>query len=163
MITVQLDGEPVGKGRPRFRVAQSRAGQQFVAVYTPAKTRAYEQSLGWAGKAAMAGRKPLQGALRVVVTAYMSVPSSWSTPKRDRALGGQIRPTGRPDLDNLVKMIDGLNMICWADDSQIVDLRVRKLYAERPRFEVQAEELAPPLWEQQQSDDDRSDVRVSQA
>ena len=162
MITIRLDGEPVGKGRPRFRVAQSRAGQQFVAVYTPAKTRAYEQSLAKAGQAAMAGKKRLVGPLRATVTAYMTVPVSWSAVKRDRELAGVISPTGRPDLDNLAKMIDGLNTICWADDSQIVDLRVRKLYAEDPRFEVQAEEIAPQsLWEQQNDND--QDLFASQA
>ena len=65
MIVIELPGEPRGKGRPRSRIARGGAGQQFVAVYTDAKTRAYEKALAWAGKAAMGGRKPLLGPLAV--------------------------------------------------------------------------------------------------
>ena len=113
VIVVELPGEPRGKGRPRSRIAGSKVGgQQFVAVYTDAKTRAYEKALAWAGKAAMGPRKPLLGPLAVTVEAVFGVPRSWSRPKRDSALAGVLRPTGAPDVDNVLKVIDGLHGIC---------------------------------------------------
>ena len=41
-----------------------------------------------------------------------------------------IRPhTQKPDADNLAKAIaDGLNRIAWADDSQVYELAVRKVW-----------------------------------
>jgi len=61
-------------------------------------------------------------------------------PKRKLIASGELRPTTQPDLDNLIKGIkDGCNKIIWHDDSQIVDMTVRKFYSEQPRAEVTIE------------------------
>ena len=147
MIVVELPGEPRGKGRPRSRIAGSKGGgQQFVAVYTDAKTRAYEKALAWAGKAAMGARKPLLGPLAVAVEAVFGVPRSWSRPKRDSALAGILRPTGAPDYDNVAKAAcDGLNGIVFGDDSQIVEARITKRYGEEPMLRIEVAPTEPPL------------------
>lgn len=52
-------------------------------------------------------------------------------------LSGDIRPTKKPDMDNVIKIIaDSLNKIAYRDDTQIVDCQVRKFYSEKPRVEV---------------------------
>lgn len=140
MIVVSLPGEPRGKGRPRSRIARGKAGQQFVAVYTDAQTRAYEKALAWAGKVAMGARQPLTGPLAVAVEAVMGVPASWSRPKRDRALAGVVRPTGAPDVDNMLKVIDGLHGIVFENDSQIVEAKISKRYGENPRLHIEIRE-----------------------
>ena len=138
-IVVVLPGAPQGKGRPRFRVVAPKTGRSFVNTYTPAETRAYERALAITAKVAMRGKQPLQGPLAVNVTALMPVPASWSNKKRDAALAGTIRPTGRPDCDNIFKVVDALNKIVWLDDAQIVEARAVKFYSESPalRIEVQ--------------------------
>ena len=143
MITVRLNGEPEGKGRPRFRVITPRAGKPFASVYTPAETRTYETALKLAGKVAMRAKPPLEGPLQVDITAVMSVPRSWSNKKRDAALVGSIWPTGTPDLDNIMKMLDGLNEIVWLDDKQIVDAHIQKRYGESPFLEVKVSPIGP--------------------
>ena len=146
MIVVELAGEPRGKGRPRSRIARTKGGQQFVAVYTDSETRAYEKSLGWAGKAAMGAREPLSGPLAVAVEAIFSVPPSWSRPKRDRALAGILRPRGPIDIDNCAKIaLDGLNGIIWEDDAQIAILNITKSYGEEPMLRVEIRPLEIPL------------------
>ncbi|MGE7942562.1 RusA family crossover junction endodeoxyribonuclease [Lysinibacillus xylanilyticus] len=51
-----------------------------------------------------------------------------------------LRPIKKPDLDNLIKGIKvGCNKIIWHDDSQIVDMTVRKFYSEQSRAEVMIE------------------------
>ncbi len=140
MIVVELPGEPRGKGRPRSRIARGKAGQQFVAVYTDAQTRAYEKALAWAGKAAMGARQPLAGPLAVAVQAVMGVPASWSRPKRDKALAGVLRPTGAPDVDNMLKVIDGLHGIVFENDSQIVEAKISKCYGENPLLRIEISE-----------------------
>lgn len=132
-----LRGEPHGKGRPRSRIAKTKTGQSFIAVYTPVETRAYEKALAWAGRAAMKGSTPIEGPIQVHITAVFGVPASWSSKKRDSALAGVVRPTGRPDFDNLAKGIDALNGIIWRDDSQIVDARVLKIYGEEPLLRIE--------------------------
>nr|DAQ86101.1 MAG TPA: Endodeoxyribonuclease RusA [Caudoviricetes sp.] len=47
-----------------------------------------------------------------------------------------------PDADNIAKaVLDGLNGVVYADDKQIVELKVIKAYAEVPRVEVTIEEI----------------------
>nr|WP_082786584.1 RusA family crossover junction endodeoxyribonuclease [Sporosarcina psychrophila] len=50
---------------------------------------------------------------------------------------GELRPTTKPDVDNYVKAIkDGLIKVIWQDDSQVVDLKVRKFYSLSPKVVV---------------------------
>jgi Holliday junction resolvase RusA-like endonuclease len=69
----------------------------------------------------------------VQIAVASGVPPSWSKKKRSAALNNAVRPTGKPDIDNLIKTIgDALNGIMWRDDSQIVMLQARKFYATEP-------------------------------
>ncbi len=140
MISFELHGEPLGWQRGGLRVVTPPKGKPFATVYTPKETRDYEKALGMAAKVAMRGHAPFAGPLKMTVTAFMPVPSSWSGKKRDAALAGTVRPTVKPDWDNIGKMTDALKTIVWTDDTQVVDGRVVKLYDERPRLRV---EVAP--------------------
>jgi hypothetical protein len=83
------------------------------------------------------GRPLFGGPLRVRVTALYAVPGSWSAKKQREALAGIIRPTGKPDWDNLAKVLDAFNQVVWADDAQVVDGRIVKAYSEKALFEVE--------------------------
>ena len=48
MLTYSVEGNPIGKGRPKF----ARRGN-FVSTYTPTKTRDYETVIKEAAKKAM--------------------------------------------------------------------------------------------------------------
>lgn len=66
------------------------------------------------------------------------VPSSWPKTKKAQALAGTIRPTTKPDQDNVLKAIfDGLNGVAWRDDVQVVDITSRKRYAPLPGVYVE--------------------------
>ena len=129
-VVIELAGEPKGKGRPRFA---RRTGH----AYTPAKTASYEACLRHEAALVMAGRPPLEGALRVQVGAYFGIPQSWSAKKRDAALAGTIRPAKRPDWENVAKMLDAFNGVVWRDDAQIVSGLIEKHYNDRPRLRIE--------------------------
>jgi Holliday junction resolvase RusA-like endonuclease len=137
MIVIELAGTPVGKGRPRF---VRRTG----CAYTPTKTRNYEGNLSLAAQDVMAGAKPLEGPLAVVVRALFPVPASWSRKKREAALASSgVYPTTKPDPDNLLKSsLDPLNQIVFRDDSQVVAAVVIKSYSERPALRIEVVEIA---------------------
>ena len=62
-----------------------------------------------------------------------------ATPKKRVAslLGGLVRPSKRPDLDNLNKSVmDALNGIVYRDDCQVVTLNSKKVYAETPGVDI---------------------------
>lgn len=134
-VEFTLKGEPQGKERPRFT---SRGG--YVRTYTSQKTTAYEQAIrqAYLGSTDMI----LEGPVRVTIRAYMGIPSSASKVKTQRMQGGQMRPTKKPDPDNIAKVIlDGLNHLAYDDDKQVVDLVVEKWWSSEPRVEVEVEEL----------------------
>lgn len=137
MIRIELLGSPQGRGRARF----TRAG----FAYTPQKTRTYDENLGAAAGRAMNGQPPLTGPLEVFFLAVFPIPESWSKKKRAAALSGQLRPTVKPDGDNILKQCDSMNGIAFVDDKQIVDARVKKIYGERPRLVVEITTVEPLL------------------
>lgn len=132
VITIDLSGEPQGKGRPRA----ARRGR-FVTLYTPEKTRTYEGMIRTAAMNEMAGRLPITDPVMVELTAVFSVPASWSQKKRAAALAGELKPAKKPDADNIVKAwTDAMNGVVFADDSQIVRGAFAKKYGEAPRVVV---------------------------
>lgn len=137
-ITFTVPGEPVGKGRPRaFRMG---AG---IRMHTPEKTARYENLVALAARQAMAGRAPFASAVSVTVELFTTPPSSWSNKKRGEALAGAIRPTTKPDLDNVLKAIaDACNGIVFIDDKQVVSVTMWKRYSDIPGAHVSVEALA---------------------
>jgi len=124
-----IPGEPVGKGRPRV----TKWG-----AYTPEKTVLYENLV----KTCYDG-KLHEGELIMSVEAYYQIPKSTSKRTAELMRLETIRPTKKPDCDNVLKIIaDALNGIAYKDDSQIVDARVQKFYSDNPRVEVVIEEWA---------------------
>ena len=135
-IVLTVAGVPVAKGRPRFT---SVGG--FGRAFTPAKTRTYEERFASIGRAGMIGRDVLLGPLSLVMHVRLPVPKSWSKAKRQSALLGNTRPTGKPDCDNFLKVVDALNGIVWADDGQIVQATCIKYYAEEPSLTVEVQAI----------------------
>ena len=132
-------GEPQGKGRPRFGARYSQAaGRAFVNVRTPEKTVAYENLVKIEyGMQTQNFRFEDGSQLDMRIMAYYGIPKSASKKKKAAMIEGRIRPTKKPDMDNVVKIIaDSLNQIAYRDDTQIVDCQCRKFYSDDPRVEV---------------------------
>ena len=128
-IDIVIAGAPTSKGRPRF---SRRSGRAF----TPSKTMQAEDTLAGRALVALAPwreRLPLQGPLVLCAVFTLPVPKSWSKKDRAAALDGSKRPTGKPDVDNLVKLAtDALNGVVWVDDSQLVSVTMSKCYGDVP-------------------------------
>lgn len=137
MITFTIPGEARGKGRPRF----ARRGN-FVKTYTDSKTVSFENLVALFASQAMGARPLIEGPASVRMDIHVGIPASWSKKKRADALAGNLRPTGKPDLDNCAKLtLDALNGVVWRDDKQVAALTVTKQYAETPRTEVAVQEM----------------------
>jgi Holliday junction resolvase RusA-like endonuclease len=124
MIEIVLLGAPRGKERPRL----TKTGH----VYTPEKTRDYEGALKYAAAEAMGSRAPLDGPLHVDLKIVVPIASSWPKKRQEAARAGREWPTKKPDLDNVMKMLDALNLVVWIDDSQIVTTNITKRYGDKP-------------------------------
>jgi Holliday junction resolvase RusA-like endonuclease len=131
MITFTVPGTPIGKARPRI----TKHG-----AYTPEKTVIAEDTIRRAYNSSI-----LFGAdipLRLCVDAFFPIPQSKSERVKGEMLKGFIRPTKKPDWDNIGKLVsDALNQVAYYDDKQIVECTVRKFYSDRPRLEIRIEEV----------------------
>lgn len=137
MVVFEIRGQPMGKERPKF----ARMGG-FVRAYTPKKTKDYEELVKKEYEEQCGyefGDKPLS----ILIKAFFEVPKSYSFKKKYACLSGEIRPTTKPDTDNIAKAIlDGLTQsCCFQDDKQVVDLYVEKYYSIEPRVRVIIEEV----------------------
>ena len=134
IYAITIPGVMRGKQRPRI---SARGG--FARAYTPAQTVNAE---AWVKQCCVdqVGSPCLVGPLEVRVSISVGIPASWSKKRRQQALSGAEMPTGKPDLDNAVKLLlDSLNGILFRDDAQVVSLTVRKSYAENPLTVLTAE------------------------
>jgi Holliday junction resolvase RusA-like endonuclease len=90
----------------------------------------------------MGGRAPLDGTVDLRVVAFMPIPASWSQRKQAAALTDQIRPTGRPDADNILKAIcDAIQGVCIRDDTIITEASIWKRFSISPRIVVELRAL----------------------
>jgi Holliday junction resolvase RusA-like endonuclease len=120
VIEFHVDGPVVGKARPRV----TRNG-----TYTPAETVAYEYQIQRAAKRAMWGNQILLGPVRLHLEAGYQIPASFSQKKAQACMFGHVCPIVKPDLDNVLKALgDACNKVVWKDDSQIVEVSMRKKY-----------------------------------
>lgn len=124
MIEFVLLGSPRGKERPR--------GTKDGHFYTPEKTRNYEAALKYAAAEVMGDMAPLDGPLHVDLRIVVPIAPSWPKKRQEAARAGREWPTKKPDLDNIMKMLDALNLVVWIDDSQIVTTNIHKRYGDKP-------------------------------
>lgn len=132
-IEFTVPGEPQGKARHRM----TKKGHAF----TPDRTKAYE---GWIinNYLDQVGRVELQGPLRATIRASFPIPRRKSKAATLDMLDGKSLPTKKPDADNIAKVIlDSLNKIAYKDDTQIIELLVKKDYNTDPGVHVKIEEL----------------------
>lgn len=132
-IRFTIPGKPFGKQRPRV-VNRGK----FSTAYTPKETVQYENLVKLYYEQAAHGEMfPEDAMLDVKIFAFYEIPKSTSKKKRADMLANKIRPTKKPDFDNIGKIIcDSLNMVAYHDDSSVVDAQVRKFYSEQPRVVV---------------------------
>ena len=137
MIIFTIFGEAKGKGRPRFRTRG-----RFVQTYTDEATTNYENLVKLSyinsGSSSYLNDETLKAYIRI----YQSIPKSESKKRASQMLEGKIRPTKKPDIDNVLKSIfDALNKVAFNDDTQIVEIQCAKYYSNEPRVEVVIEEI----------------------
>jgi Holliday junction resolvase RusA-like endonuclease len=124
-IHFQVEGDPKGKGRPRF----TQAGK-FTRVYTDKQTLDYETLIKSFAAEAMGSTDPLETAVSVFLYVRLAVPQSYSKKRTEACLTGLEQPCKKPDIDNIAKTyLDAMNGVIFKDDTQVIDLHVKKVYS----------------------------------
>lgn len=130
----EIPGKITGKGRPRVNTTTAIA-------YTPAKTKEYEELVKQYFIIKYRRINPLEGRIKINITAYFSVPKNTSKKQEENMLNNAISPTKKPDIDNIAKIIlDALNKLAFKDDNQITKLEIEKKYGTEEKISVKVEE-----------------------
>lgn len=139
---LQMVIEPKAKERPRATIVGGHA-----RIYTPHTTEGYEKEIrtAWIRQN---GETPFDGPVVMRIRCGMPIPKSATKTNKVKMIAKELRPTVKPDIDNLAKAImDALNGVAYKDDNLIVDLVVRKFYTEAPCIAVVVSE-----WELKEGD-----------
>ena len=138
---------------PIVPVAQMRARHTarngFAVAYKDKKQVAQEENLN-TFLMHFVPTMPLDGQIMLGVRAYLPIPKSMAKNKREAAKKHILRPTTKPDLDNLLKHVkDCMTMMrFWGDDKQVVGYlpHTGKYYSENPRWEIEIVKINPDLY-----------------
>ena len=134
-LTISIPGKPKAWARARIN--------KYGAHYTRDDIRKRESDIGLIANAEMRGDAPFDGAVRLTIGCFYEPPASWSQKKRAEALVGFRRPTGKPDADNLAKLVkDSLTGIAYVDDALVTELNIKKQYGPQAVTVVTVEELS---------------------
>lgn len=133
-----VEGKPQGKLRARTFYNHKTSRMQSI---TPEQTKSYEELIRWSYKASggkYLGEKPLE----ISIKAFYQVPQAFSKAKIKQALQGEIRPTTKPDTDNIIKVVlDALNGVAYYDDKYVVCVGCEKWYDISGRLEIELTEI----------------------
>lgn len=130
----EIPSKIIGKGRPRLNSYTGR-------VYTPTRTKDYEELVEQYFLLKYPRYKTLDGRIKMDIVAYFEVPKSTSKLVKTQMMENKISPTKKPDIDNIVKIIlDAMNNIAFKDDTQITKISVEKKYSEIEKVFVRIEE-----------------------
>jgi Holliday junction resolvase RusA-like endonuclease len=135
-ITFEIDGDVQAQQRPKF----SRFGKG-VSVRDPQESKDYKSFVRLVASE-HALDELITDPIVLHIDVYRKMPKAIMNSKKkyQQVLDGALRPTTKPDIDNLVKGIkDGLSKVIWHDDSQVIELVARKFYSDKPKAVVTIE------------------------
>lgn len=140
---------PKGQMRSRSRAFKAKKDGKIRSRNYKAPKQVAEEEALMALLDEFQPKEPMQGQLLLGVKAYLPIPASKPKNWKAAALVGTIRPTTKPDLDNLLKHVkDCLSMLgFWGDDRQVVGYlpHTGKYYSDRPRWEIEIVPFAPAV------------------
>lgn len=77
-------------------------------------------------------KNPLMSEIYLKAYFYFPIPKGFNQRDYQLAKEGYIKPIVKPDLDNVMKTyLDALNKLVWVDDSQVVEIYVKKCYTDK--------------------------------
>lgn len=129
-----VPSKPKGKERPRL----TKNG----GIYTPKITKKYEELVGIMYRSAGGREIDAKVPVRVHISAIYQMPKNSNKAMRDLMHEAKLLPVGKPDIDNVVKIVlDGLNKVAWHDDAQVVSVLAEKEYGDEQCVIVTVEAL----------------------
>lgn len=130
----EVEGKIIGKERPRVNLYNG-------IVYTPNKTKDYEEYIRECFSITYPNFIPIEGRVAIEIIAYRKIPTNTPKSKVKEMLDDSISPTVKPDVDNIGKVVlDALNKFAFNDDNQVTKISIEKRYSLIEKIMVRVEE-----------------------
>lgn len=128
MIKLIIYTKPFGKQSVRF--SSTKNGQK---AYLPKETKETQEYIGWIAKIYMQRNKLQPLGEAIVFRLYIFIKNDKKTQPASSKL--PVYCTSKPDCSNVLKLVeDALQGICFLNDKQIVDVRVKKFYGTKDKM-----------------------------
>jgi Holliday junction resolvase RusA-like endonuclease len=144
-VVFVVRGQPAAQGNARAFIAKGKNGAPDRAIFATSAAKgfggktsplqAWRTAIAQEAREAMADRPLLDGPLRVRVVFVFPRPAGHYLPANSKRPVRQLRGdapvyhTSKPDVDKLQRaLLDALKLVVWHDDSQVADVRARKVY-----------------------------------
>lgn len=125
MISLDLYGDPV----PQARARTVRRGGKSITYDPNSKLK---EGYKWQIRSQYR-EEPLTVPVAMDVVFMMPIPKATSKTKTAAMINGSIHHMKKPDVDNMLKLInDVLNNLVFKDDSQVIEIHARKVYSSKP-------------------------------
>ncbi len=135
MISIELDGNPIAQKRPRI----ARSANSSWCYDSQKELKDGSQ---WQLRSQFR-ESPLTVPVAIDLIFFMPIPKSTSAFKKRQMQNGIIAHTKKPDIDNLQKFIlDCMNKLVFEDDSQVCEIRAKKIYSSKPATLIRVIPLA---------------------
>ena len=130
LLAFRVDGTPVSQGSKDFK--GMRGGKPVLVESSDAKLRPWRARIAYAGRRAMQRSAPINMPVAVQARFWLPRPASHYG-ARGLLPSAPTLPAVKPDSDKLGRaLLDGLQQgLVLAEDSRVVDLEVRKRYADQ--------------------------------
>ena len=131
---LEIEGKIVGKERPRVNLNNGR-------VYTPNKTKDYENYIRECFCLTYPSFKQIEGRVSIEIVAFRTIPKNSSKVMTQKMLNDEISPVVKPDIDNIGKVVlDALNKFAFKDDNQVCKFMIQKKYCLEEKIYIKVEE-----------------------
>jgi Holliday junction resolvase RusA-like endonuclease len=84
----------------------------------------------------------LEGAICLSFDFFFKIPKATSKIRTIAMINGSLRPLTRPDASNCIKFYeDCLKDLLFDDDSQVVEIKARKFYSDKPKTVIKVSNI----------------------
>jgi Holliday junction resolvase RusA-like endonuclease len=130
-MRIVIPGNPIAKARPKFAVRGGHA-MAYDSQDKIMQLKRHELSMLALQEPPGDFKALFSDPLSVRLEFHMQLQETSAKWQKNAKLHGLIRPSIKPDIDNLIKFWDIANGILWRDDAQIVELYATQKYSENP-------------------------------
>lgn len=131
-ITFEIPGVPLGK-QAMMPVHYNKGNYRYASMRIPPQTRSEMKRISDLFKCQYPHYPVSKNAFEYKMDILLPIPKSFTKKQRDQIAKGKLRPTSKPDISNVMKLVeDALSKLVWQDDSQIVETNCGKWYDDNP-------------------------------